>query len=1010
MKSWKERVVFLNNWVQPKSNLQFIFSLLLALLSGCLVVVKDMASQYQSLPSYSELVVGYTTWDGYNKILDVQVVQTLLVRVIILLVFYLIISNLWAKYIKCDKGYGSTFVLAYIFLLMSGFSGTSLFVEYGCILLVSVLLFLILSYQKTLNSKVLLHVYFITYLIQWLVKLGASTIVKFQVLNTNRVEEVTVYIRVAFVGACLLYAFVLRKKEFGSAFMKNVENALQCVLPLAFLLLYKFDYLFWDRSVFSEQQITLFYSNRLKLVCILLAVTGLAINVYSIIKKKNHSILSTFVVLSVLRVFENPSALMQIDFFHNGELMVPMQQLISYGKIPYYDFVPIHGFCDYFYGIVNYGLFDGTYLSLNSTIVVVNCVMAAVLAILIYFTVEKKELGLVMGIVFMPFLITMAGMRYFFMAIFFLVMLSRKIRSSGCVYLGSWIVLSILSIAWNPSIGGAVSLAFLPVVLMKTITLIPNEMREFVAKKQIRKLVELGVSYLCVGALGIAFIPWFNQIIIYLKENTGTTSIVNGMAIFDSSIPILSQLKPSLEIGGDSFFVRTFGFLISLCICLFFTFQKDDKEMRNKGWEMLSIFVVWMLVISNYAFVRYDEGLRTNVISIFFLFMILVFLFNNLSELSMIHWKKKLFAGIIFFLIIHMNYSMFSSTQLVNNRVYVDSNQEIEVMGKTVFDPIVYVTGESVGMPNLGTGFVSGDALNSLKNVQKVIQYGTNDKQSYFDITNAIANHVIFDKASATKYSSAYNISNQKMQQNAIEELKVDPPDMILVSPDIEFDETPFSLRSQSVYRYILSKKYVPYVYENVVYLLRQGMKPMEGSADGRLEFAKIMHKSDMGALPAIWSKVKTDDWLEQDPLGFEEDYAEIESYSSDDNGLLTIQFKEPINLKDINFIDIDLDVTFLTPDNDSMKKYAYLRKPLMKERKSVKLFFQDPSSENGLTQEPIQFTVYDKCNEYLIPVYSSPFWHCENQIDKLYIQHDPKDEELSMNIVYHGFPIYLNR
>ena len=122
-------------------------------------------------------------------------------------------------------------------------------------------------------------------------KLGASTIVKFQVLNTNRVEEVTVYIRVAFVGACLLYAFVLRKKEFGSAFMKNVENALQCVLPLAFLLLYKFDYLFWDRSVFSEQQITLFYSNRLKLVCILLAVTGLAINVYSIIKKKNHSIL-----------------------------------------------------------------------------------------------------------------------------------------------------------------------------------------------------------------------------------------------------------------------------------------------------------------------------------------------------------------------------------------------------------------------------------------------------------------------------------------------------------------------------------------------------------------------------------------------------------------------------------------------------------------------------------------------------------------------------------------------
>ena len=50
----------------------------------------------------------------------------------------------------------------------------------------------------------------------------------------------------------------------------------------------------------------------------------------------------------------------------------------------------------------------------------------------------------------------------------------------------------------------------------------------------------------------------------------------------------------------------------------------------------------------------------------------------------------------------------------------VEEELEITIMDEKTKDPVVYVSGDSVGMPALGTGFIQGSTLNSLKNILTV--------------------------------------------------------------------------------------------------------------------------------------------------------------------------------------------------------------------------------------------------------------------------------------------------
>lgn len=179
--------------------------------------------------------------------------------------------------------------------------------------------------------------------------------------------------------------------QLGRLFVKiKLEKYLQILLPVGCLSFVHFRY----QYEVTGQIMELFYSARWKYFCILLTLL-LLIWAYFSSRKESRIYPTTFVMAAMLRVFTQPEGLLSMDYFHNGEITLPMQQLMSYHKLPYLDLIPIHGLCDYYYGVIDYLFFDGSYLSLNAAKIVGDLAMAALLALVIcYF----MELGQVYGL------------------------------------------------------------------------------------------------------------------------------------------------------------------------------------------------------------------------------------------------------------------------------------------------------------------------------------------------------------------------------------------------------------------------------------------------------------------------------------------------------------------------------------------------------------------------------------------------------------------------------------
>ena len=138
---------------------------------------------------------------------------------------------------------------------------------------------------------------------------------------------------------------------------------------------------------------------------------------------------------------------------------------LNYGIVPYIDTMPIHGVCDYFQAAVGKLLFDGTYASIEPAMTVGCVLIAMATAAVFYYFIDNQLLGLLCVLLFSLFGDKYYYVRWAFALPFIVIVFSKKMRKDFSMQLWSWTFISILSIAWNSSIGGACALATLPMIL-----------------------------------------------------------------------------------------------------------------------------------------------------------------------------------------------------------------------------------------------------------------------------------------------------------------------------------------------------------------------------------------------------------------------------------------------------------------------------------------------------------------------------------------------------------------
>lgn len=921
---------------------------LLSLLGVFAIVYTFADKLYGETMQYTEKMVGLTTFGGYPKEADLIVLNLVLFGSLIGYVLLCSLHNLLDKRMHPPSGaYG---------IIAAGYCGV-----YGQYLLL--MLFSLYSFVAVFTGVRL-------------------------VLNMDAYADRLFTVGLmALLPACMVFAFFDRKNADG-ALRETMLRATQIVIPVALLGCARFTY------VYGSDEVTLFASNKWKWGLVLLVMVLVCLNIYFTLKKKSGSLFISTLVIAMLRVYELPRAIMNIDFFHNGEITVPTQQLVEYGKLPYVDLVPIHGLCDYTYGIISYLLFDGSYLALNPASVVMNLAMAAVFAVTLYAVMEKKEAAVFVSFLFVPFLVT-AGMRYTLFFVLFFVLLSDKVRKNPALFVWWYGFLGIVAIAWNPSIGGSAAIAFLPLALVNLVKALPK-LRARLFKKEYKEQIpaKLLAMYGALLVMGVAFIPLFLQIVTYLRENTQTTVIANGMGMIHNLSKLSSYFIPGLVNGAGPFWIKTFSCLIAMLCCLVSVSVWKTGEQKKRALATAMVIVLCIFVIASYAFVRYDDGLRTNVLGVFFLLVVGLYYLNHVTQANNQNVALLIGSSLLIGSLVLSKSEVRIMMQTPLAKGQVEQSQSITLGGKQIDDPIVFVEGTRVNMPKLGTGFISGNTLQSLKNIEYVLSGQLAQGEAYLDLSNAVANYVVFNRPSGVKYTSGYNISNERMQDSAIGALSKNPPKLVLLAPYIMFDEATISLRSEKLYRYLLEAGYKPYRYENVIYMAMENTVP--GAYEDYEGFAQLMHKENLMFLPGVWGEGGIAETTEVCEL------AKEGVLVSDTNaeGIRTLAFDAPVDGRKISYIGITIGEDGLggnQADGKGADKASGVAGPLERvkkveqQKKGEQMQETDAQTEvsledidhiqikftSNLGDAPKEITMigYLYGNRYVFPVCSSPYF-----------------------------------
>lgn len=952
---------------------------------------------YAQMPGYDELVCGAATWSAYNKQADMALVHCVIFLIPLLYLFFVLFFSAWKQIFPHTGRNAALFFLGgYIGSCVSALLQRQAGWHFLVIWLGLFAGYVLLAFRTRRKADVSLEVLFGNVVLSGLFSYFAMISLLLAANAFTRKAGVIWTKASLAVGAASAVFYLIQCLFAGGE--KKAEGWLaeitQWILPVAWIGCWKFRYCMEETGT----EVVLFHSGRWKIFCLAAVLILWGILLLQRRRKRGEIALSTFIMTAILRIFTMPQGTLNIDYFHNGELSMPMQQFMSYGKLPYLDIVPIHGMCDYFYGFLNYLFFDGTYFSLNAAKLVGELAMAVLFAVILYELSENKMQGFLLTCLFIPFFVRTAGMRYVFVFLLFFFLFSKK-AEEGSVSLYGWTLLSMLAIAWNAAIGGAAALGTLPVVCFRLVRDLKKRRRETEKRQKWNRPVIAAWSALVMA--GILFLPAFLQIVEYLRENTGTTLYVNGTGMFQETADVASYLVPGLVNEQGVFFLVAFGFIVPVLICLCYAFGKEKTQAALLALAQ----VLSMGILASYAFVRFDNGERATALGVFFLILVVFAVLGRQVELGS-NKAVWLYTSCIGLAVLLTDDVPLPSARTLYMESEVPASVETTIMGQEVSDPVVYVSGDSVSMPNLGTGFIQGNTLQSLVNVNTVLQTelvnpgeeGRQESQgeqtkwqeqgTCLDLTNAVANTVIFDLPGMLPYTSAYNISNEIMQDKAIEMLSGNLPDLILVSPEICFDEAPFSVRSRKLYRYLMQQGYTPYKYENVIYLLRADSK-LEGAAIDEEAFAALMHKEYMDYLPAVWGEsVSTDLQNRFGQEAWQKVDADMQIRRTEEG--FAVVFDRPVNGGEIDFIAIHSPALGRGTENGSQKKSSGAKESsgALTEDKGNKKDFSSMitmrfSSSISREQE-VEMKFYTWGEYYLIPVGTSPYFTQESEIKEL--------------------------
>jgi hypothetical protein len=464
--------------------------------------------------------------------------------------------------------------------------------------------------------------------------------------------------------------------------------------------------------------------------------------------------------------------LLPSDDYHYGESLLGWWSLTEFGKLPYIDYFPPHGFVpDDVPGLVDRLLFRGTAADLPEA----NRVWLGLLSLAAYLAMYVRTRGHVLAFVsILLFGIISGNMSWLFMVPF--ICLMTGLGPDRKVHLW-WAATSVVMIVAAPVQGLTLAIATFPAVLAFVWT------RRTQWKEQ-RLPIAIALVVLALSLLTPLPQMLFGAI-RYVVDNAAINQIAFGIPWQLSWGAAGKMSGPVFEAIRMSWLAAPLLALVVILLCY------RDASNRILLVQVALPILLFMALFSSYALGRIDAtamsrgGILSNLA-----WAILI----PLLLLPLLGVKGSAFTTLIIS-------AMCGAIGLAGvSRSALDN-----AVAASVTLPAPLVDGAAAGMPQVGRVIADPTHWNHVLNLKNTLDSYLQPGENYLDLTNRNAHYFYAGKLPAMAVSAPYNMASLDEQLRAVGRLRANLPNIALLEAvNSIFDEVGLSLRNPLLFRLVM--------------------------------------------------------------------------------------------------------------------------------------------------------------------------------------------------------------
>jgi len=467
------------------------------------------------------------------------------------------------------------------------------------------------------------------------------------------------------------------------------------------------------------------------------------------------------------------------DFFHFGEIILPFQQWWSFGQGPYEGFTAVQYGVTYFTGAVNQLLFGGGASTFgiagyySTWLLVTLCV-----GILLTFCP-------IPCVILLTLVLTGNGMPHTFGLIFAVISSLSIFRyttnSINCLAFTP--LVAVFCILWHPSTSLPLACILMGALFLYLIA--PQIWGRVYSKNHF--------YYGLVFLFACCVLAYVSQPVLKLAlENSITNAPAHGIQ-WSKIFNAVSKVDFPLEVSRLSFL------LVSASAVAYALFTRDAKLWP---WPRIILIIFGLLILSAgllYGGNRIDPGVPSRI---GFISMIAcaIWCFTISPLLQVSNYNR---TGFFVIWIIVLSCFFILSQRLGNLWAISDPLQRTvnRLNAVSVTPPIA----QKLEAPGLGAGYFDPsiiEKINLFSNALRKLHLSPNE--TWFDLTNNQAYYAYFNRPSPAPYSATFNVVNVKQTKRMINALEASNPPLTFISPSINHELVPPSLRSYGLYKWAL--------------------------------------------------------------------------------------------------------------------------------------------------------------------------------------------------------------